>query len=88
MRTALAIAAMITFTVIANLLLKTGAVMGRESGGAPTGQSHSDGSGTSRATTSAASRRSIANAQDPSNVPTSRHRCPCRSVGKPMRPGR
>ena len=34
MKTALAIAAMITFTVIANLLLKTGAVMGREAGGA------------------------------------------------------
>ncbi|HEX3061057.1 MAG TPA: EamA family transporter [Usitatibacter sp.] len=34
MKTALAIAAMITFTVIANLLLKTGAVSGREAGGA------------------------------------------------------
>jgi drug/metabolite transporter (DMT)-like permease len=34
MRTALTIAAMITFTVIANLLLKTGAVSGREAGGA------------------------------------------------------
>jgi drug/metabolite transporter (DMT)-like permease len=34
MRTALLIAGMITCTVIANLLLKTGAVMGREAGGA------------------------------------------------------
>jgi drug/metabolite transporter (DMT)-like permease len=34
MRTALLIAGMIAFTVIANLLLKTGAVMGREAGGA------------------------------------------------------
>jgi drug/metabolite transporter (DMT)-like permease len=34
MRTALAIAAMITFTVIANLLVKTGAVIGRDAGGA------------------------------------------------------
>jgi len=34
MRTYLFIAGMITFTVIANLLLKTGAVMGREAGGA------------------------------------------------------
>lgn len=33
MRTALVIVAMFTFTVIANLLLKTGAVMGREAGG-------------------------------------------------------
>jgi multidrug transporter EmrE-like cation transporter len=34
MKTLLAIAGMITFTVIANLLLKTGAVVGREAGGA------------------------------------------------------
>lgn len=34
MRTLLAVAGMIAFTVVANLLLKTGAVMGRESGGA------------------------------------------------------
>ncbi|HEX4332035.1 MAG TPA: EamA family transporter [Usitatibacter sp.] len=34
MKTALTIAAMITFTVTANLLLKTGAVLGREAGGA------------------------------------------------------
>ncbi len=34
MKTTLTIAGMITFTVIANLLLKTGAVAGRESGGA------------------------------------------------------
>lgn len=34
MKTALTVAAMITFTVIANLLLKTGAVSGREAGGA------------------------------------------------------
>ena len=34
MKTALLVAAMITFTVIANLLLKTGAVSGREAGGA------------------------------------------------------
>jgi drug/metabolite transporter (DMT)-like permease len=34
MRTILAVTGMITFTVIANLLLKTGAVLGRESGGA------------------------------------------------------
>jgi drug/metabolite transporter (DMT)-like permease len=34
MRTILAVAGMITFTVIANLLLKTGAVLGREGGGA------------------------------------------------------
>ena len=34
MKTLLTVAGMITFTVIANLLLKTGAVMGRESGGA------------------------------------------------------
>jgi len=33
MKTALTVAAMITFTVIANLLLKTGAVSGREAGG-------------------------------------------------------
>lgn len=33
MRTILAVAGMVTFTVIANLLLKTGAVMGREAGG-------------------------------------------------------
>ena len=34
MRTLLAVAGMVAFTVIANLLLKTGAVMGREAGGA------------------------------------------------------
>jgi drug/metabolite transporter (DMT)-like permease len=34
MRTALVIVAMFTFTVTANLLLKTGAVMGRDAGGA------------------------------------------------------
>jgi drug/metabolite transporter (DMT)-like permease len=34
MKTALNVGAMITFTVIANLLLKTGAVLGREAGGA------------------------------------------------------
>jgi drug/metabolite transporter (DMT)-like permease len=34
MRTILAVAGMVTFTVIANLLLKTGAVMGRDAGGA------------------------------------------------------
>ena len=32
MRTILAVAGMVTFTVIANLLLKTGAVMGRDAG--------------------------------------------------------
>jgi drug/metabolite transporter (DMT)-like permease len=34
MKTALLVAGMVTFTVIANLLLKTGAVIGREQGGA------------------------------------------------------
>lgn len=34
MRIVLVTAGMVTFTVIANLLLKTGAVMGREAGGA------------------------------------------------------
>jgi drug/metabolite transporter (DMT)-like permease len=34
MRTILVIAGMIAFTVVANLLLKTGAVMGRDAGGA------------------------------------------------------
>jgi drug/metabolite transporter (DMT)-like permease len=34
MRTILAVVGMVTFTVIANLLLKTGAVMGRDVGGA------------------------------------------------------
>jgi len=34
MRTLLAVAGMVAFTVVANLLLKTGAVMGREAGGA------------------------------------------------------
>jgi drug/metabolite transporter (DMT)-like permease len=38
MRTALLIAGMIAFTVLANLLLKSGAVMGREAGGAWWGQ--------------------------------------------------
>jgi drug/metabolite transporter (DMT)-like permease len=38
MRTVMIIAAMITFTVVANLLLKTGAVMGRDAGGALWGQ--------------------------------------------------
>ena len=55
--------------------------------GASTGQSHSAGSGTSAATTSAAPRRSIAKAQKPSNVPTSRQRCPPSEAGRPTLSG-
>ncbi len=52
----------------------------------PAGQSQPAGSSTSIATTSAASRRSISNAQNPLKVPTSRQRLPASDAGNGIWP--